>query len=183
MVDIIPKKTEKGIPLKNAYFFITGSLLLSAIFGYVILIRMESATLLKIEDSEASIIKVGVREDRKMEGKVFDFRDRIRDYKDLSAKRNNSVEFFNNFEKLIHPKVWFSSFDFNPAEIQAVVSGKTADFKSMEQQLIFLKKQKDLIKGFDLSKITLGKGGEVDFGLTINFTPKIFDPPTGGQEK
>jgi len=183
MVEIIPKKTEKGIPLKNAYFFIAGSLLLAAIFGYVILIRLESATLLKIEDSEASMIKVGAREDREMESKIFDFRDRIKNYKDLSAKRNNSSEFFNNFENLVHPKVWLSSFDFNPAEIQAIVSGKTADFKSMEQQLVFLKTQKNLIESFDLSKITLGKGGEVDFGLTINFTPKIFDPPAGGQEK
>ncbi len=183
MVEIIPKKTEKGIPLKNAYFFIAGSLLLSAIFGYVILIGLESTTLLKIEDLEASIIKIGTREDREMEGMVFDAKDKIEDYKDLSAKRNNSSEFFNNFEGLVHPKVWFSSLDFNPAEIQAVVSGKTANFKSLEQQLIFLKNQKDFIKSFDLSKITLGKGGEVDFGLTINFTPKIFDPPAGGREK
>lgn len=175
MVEIIPKKTEKGIPFKNAYFFIAGSLLLSAVFGYVILIRLESSTLLKIEDLEAGIIKVGAREDREMESKVFDAKDKIKDYKDLSAKRSNSSEFFNNFEDLIHPKVWLSSLDVNPAEIQAVVSGKTADFKSMEQQLIFLKNQKDFIKNFDLFKITLGKEGEVDFGLTINFTPKIFE--------
>lgn len=175
MVEIIPKKTGKEIPLKNTYFFIAGALLLAAIFGYVILVRSQAATLLKIEDIEADIIKIGTRQDREIEGKVFDSKDKIKNYKDLSAQRNNSSEFFNNFERLIHPQIWFSSFDFNSAEIKAVVSGKTANFKTLEQQLIFLKSRQDIIESFDLSKIALGKEGQVDFGLTINFTSKIFE--------
>ncbi|MBI2041573.1 MAG: hypothetical protein HYT20_00955 [Candidatus Nealsonbacteria bacterium] len=175
MVEIIPKRIAKETTLKNIYFFIAGSLLLAVVFGYVILIRSQAAALLKMQDLEAGIIKIGTREDRNIERKVFESEDKIKTYKNLSSARNKSAEFFNNFESLTHPQVWFSSFDFNPAEIKAAASGKTVNFKTLEQQVVFLKSQKDLIKSLDLSKVSLGKNGEVDFYLTVNFTPKILE--------
>ena len=173
MVEIIPKKIIKETSLKNIYFFIASTLLLSMVFGYVILIRSQAVALLKMQDLEAGIDKIGTREDRNIERMVFDSENKIKNYKDVSIQRSKSAEFFNNFESLIHPRVWFTSFDLNPAETKAVVSGKTANFQTLEQQLIFLKSQKDLIISIDLSKVSFGKNGEVDFDLIVNLTPTI----------
>lgn len=175
MVEIIPKKTAKEIPLKNISLFAAAALLLAAIFSYVILLRLQASSLLAIQDLEADIFKIGDREDRAIENKVFDSENKIKDFKILWASRSRSSEFFNNFENLIHPKVWFSSFEFNPLELKVSAAGQSPDFKSLEQQLLFLKSQKDMVESVDLSEIALGNKGEVDFTLIINFMPKIFE--------
>lgn len=177
MVDIIPKKTAKEIPLKNISLFIAGALLFAMILGYAIMLRIESAKLLSIQDLEEGISKMGTRQDRIIENKVFDSEIKVKKYQALSAGRRKTSQFFDNFEGLIHPRVWFSSFGFNPDKISASVSGKTINFEILEQQLLFLKSKSDLVEGFDLSKIAFGKDGGVDFNLTINFTPKIFEAP------
>lgn len=169
MVEIIPKKTGKEISLKNIYFFIVGALLLAIISGYAILVRSEASISSKIEDLEASIIKIGTREDRESERMVFESESKIKNFKDLWLKRRSFLEFFDDFEKIVHPQVWFFSFDLDASEYSLALSGKTANFKSLEQQLIFLKSQKDFIESFDLSEVKLEKDGGVGFSLNINF--------------
>lgn len=169
MVEIIPKKTRTEIRLRNIYFFIIGALILAAISGYAILIKSEASVLSKIEDLEASILKIGTKQDREAERMVFESENKIKNLKDLLSKRRSSFEFFNDFEKLVHPQVWFSSFDFDYSSSRASLPGKTVSFKTLEQQLIFLKSQKDFVESFELSGVKIEKDGGVGFALTINF--------------
>lgn len=183
MVEIIPKKIEGEMPLKNVFLFTAGALLLAVIFGYVVLLRLESGTLLALQDLDDGISSISTKENKKNEENVLNAGRKINEFKVLWAGRSKSSQFFGNFGTLIHPQIWFSSIDFNLAEIKAAVSGKAANFVVLEQQLIFLNSQSDIVDSFDLSGVSLGEGGEVNFNLTINFTPKIFAMPAGRQEE
>lgn len=175
MVEIIPKRPEKELPLGNIFLFAAGALLLAAIFGYVIIVRSEAKDLLAIQDLEADISRVGTKDDKETERKVFDSESKIADFKSLWTGRQKNSEFFNNFGSMIHPKIWFSSIDFDPIELKAIFSGTAADFKTLEQQLIFLQSENDIIENFELGAVTIGKEGDIEFDLTLDFTPKILD--------
>lgn len=175
MIEIIPKKPTREIPFKNIPFFIAGVLLLTAVLGYVIIVRMESRALIALGDLEDGIVRVGTREDRIMEANVFAAEKRINDFAVLLGSRRKPSNFFENFAGLIHPKVWFSSVELNVVQLQAAVSGKSPNFGTLEQQLIFLKSQEDFVESFDLSKITIGEKGEAEFNINFNFKPEIFN--------
>ena len=175
MVELIPKKTVREIPLKNALFAAAGILLAAVIFGYAAFIRLEAKTLLSIQDLEENIFKIGDKDDKITESKVFSSEAKMEGFKSLWAGRRKIFNFFDNFNGLVHPKVWFSSLEFNPAEISAVVVSHTLNFETLEQQLLFLKDKRDLVESVNLSDIGFADKGGVDFRLNINFTPKIFE--------
>lgn len=175
MVEIIPKKAAREIPFKNVLLFIAGAILAAVVLSYAVLLRLEARGLLSIENFEESIFQIGDKEDKIIESSVFNYETKIKEFGGLWTSRQMVSRFFNNFEGLVHPKVWFSSLLLNPVEIEASVSGKTLNFETLEQQLIFLRSKNDLVDGFNLSNIALGDEGTVDFELTINFTPKIFE--------
>lgn len=175
MVEIIPKKPEKGIPFKNIFLFIALALLLAAILSYVFLIRLEVKVLSAIEDINENIAKIGDREDREIEKKVFDFEKKFLDLKVLLAGRQKSLGFFDNFGTLVHPQVWFSSLELDVEGKRATANGTTRDFRTLEQQLIFLRGQQDMVSSFELSGLSFGKEDGVGFNLSFSFTPKIFN--------
>lgn len=175
MVDIIPKKSEREIPFKNVPLFIAGILLLSVILGYVILIRIETTSLSTTQDLEFEIAKVGTKDDKEAETEVRNYERKI---KDLTSFMGGSIKlsrFFNNFEDLVHPQVWFSSFQLDTTLRQVVVQGKTVDFQILEQQLLFLRSKTDLIEVLELSDVGLGKDGGVEFSLNLTLQPRIFN--------
>ncbi|MBI2626167.1 MAG: hypothetical protein HYW69_01065 [Candidatus Nealsonbacteria bacterium] len=175
MVDIIPKKTEREMPFQNIALFVAGALLLSAILGYVILIRAEAVALSAQQDLEAAIAKVGTKDDRETETKVRNYEKAIKDLASLTGGSAKPSQFFNNFENLVHPKVWFSSFELDAALRQAAIKGNTVDFQTLEQQLVFLQSKTDLIEALELSDIGLREDGGVEFSLNLTLAPKIFN--------
>jgi len=175
VVELIPKKTAREIPLKNVLLVAAGILLAASVLGYAALLRLEAKTLLSIQDLEENIFKIGARNDKIIESKVFDAEAKIEAFKSLWVGRRKIFNFFGNFNGLVHPKVWFSFFEFNPTEASAVVSGHTLNFETLEQQRLFLKNKSDLVESVNLSDIGFADKGGVEFRLNINFTPKIFE--------
>ena len=165
------------MPLKNTLLIGAGVLLLAVILSYPAILRLEAEVLSSIQDFEESIFKIGDREGKVIENNVFGYEGKIKDFGFLWTGRVKTANFFDNFDGLVHPQVLFSSFSLNPSEMEASVSGKTLNFETMEQQLLFLRSRNDLVEGFDLSELSLGDEGNVNFGLNINFTPKIFEAP------
>lgn len=175
MVELIPKKQEREIPFKNVFFFVSGILLLAAVLTYVFLVRLEVRDSAVMQGLEDGIAKVGTKEDRKIEADVFDAEIKIKNFEELFAGRRQSSNFFDNFARLIHPRVWFSNISLDVPQMQVSVSGQSADFEALEQQLIFLRKQSDLIETADLASLAIGEEGGADFEINFIFKPEIFN--------
>lgn len=175
MVEIIPKKPVKRILLGNIPLFIAGALLAFLILSYAVLFKFEADVLSNVQTLEAAIDKVGTKNDREIEAKVRNYERKIKDLADLTGASLKLPQFFNNFEKLIHPSVWLSSFSLDAAGKQAVAEGHTASFQTLEQQLNFLRSKTDFIELLELSSISIGKDGGADFAVKLNLKPEIFN--------
>lgn len=175
MVEIIPKKQAGEIPFSNIFLFAAGALLLTAVFGYVIVIRINAGLLNNLNNLEDNIAQLGTRDDRVVEARVFDTEKMVKNFAVLLASRRKSSNFFENFASLIHPRVWLSELDLDAANLKASVSGESPNFKILEQQLIFLRNQENFIESLELSKATIGKDGKAEFKINFNFKPEIFN--------
>lgn len=175
MVEIIPKKPARELPFKNILPFVAGAVLATVVLGYAIIARSNARALVALGELEDSTTKVGTREDKLIETKVFDSEKKMKSFNVLLVGRRKSSNFFDNFSGLIHPQVWLSEINLDVSALQASVSGKSPNFKILEQQLAFFKTQNDLIDSLDLTKIVIGKNGEAEFSIQLNFKKEVFN--------
>jgi len=61
----------------------------------------------------------------------------------------------------------------SPLKGEAILFGQTENFSTLEQQISILKLKKE-IKDINLSSISIGKEGKVDFTLNLSLDPAIF---------
>lgn len=172
MVDIIPKKQKKALPWQSITYG-AGAFLAAVVLSYAALYYLSSKTSTVLDNFKTAIAKVGTPTEKAMEKNVLQYKRKISDFSDLSSKRMLSSGFFGNFEKLVHPKVWFKSFSLNVFKMELTASGQTVNFQTLDQQLAILRKD-ERISAVDLSSLAIGKGGEADFSLRLSLKKEIF---------
>ena len=177
MVEIIPKKPKKALHLENILLYISGAFLLIVILSYVVLVNFENKASISLEGLKGKIAQLGTPEDKILEEKVFQNGKKIRDFSTLMSERRFSSKFFENFEKLSLPKIWFSEIDLEPIKMEATVLGHAPDFQIVGQQLIIFKNQ-EAISEVNLQKLTTGKDGGAEFILFLSFKPELFTTTT-----
>lgn len=99
--------------------------------------------------------------------------ERINTFGTLVSSHRNTVKLFDLLEKICLPDVWFSKFGFDYSQETVGVSGQTDNFVSLGQQIDILKKE-PLFKNVSLTGVKLGKEGEVEFSLLLQFNPQVF---------
>lgn len=97
---------------------------------------------------------------------------KIDSFGQIIADHQYTSKIFPFLEGITHPKVLFSSFKFDSKNLSVNLTGLTQDFKTLGQQTIIFKKN-PLIKKFLLSGVSMGKEGEVSFGITFFLDPQI----------
>lgn len=180
-IEIIPRK---AVPLPlwlKILFYILISLLLAALLSYFILGHFQKKSLTALQNLEEEIRKEKTPQKIALEKEILSYQKKINDFSLVLDHHLLSSKFFGFLEKTSHPRIWFSKINLSPGEHLAVISGRAETFLVLGQQLQILKSEA-LIKNTNLSKISLGKKGEIEFTLTLSFDPKFF-LPAGRQEK
>ena len=173
MVGIIPKKPKKTPEWQNFTFYISCALLVVVILGYAALFYFEAKASGVLQDLEEKIAQVATKEEKVTEAKVLSTQKKISDFSKLLKSHQQSSNFFTFLEENCHPKVWLTKVELNPEKAEALVSGKTADFETLDQQL-FIFQQHELIQSIDLTNLLIGKKGETEFSLYLYLNPQIF---------
>ena len=173
MVEIIPKPAAK-IPLwLNILFYFSIILLIGLISSYFVFNHFIKKSETALQNLEESLAKEKTSETQLLEKEILSYQKKIEDVDKLLTEHKLTSKVFEFLEKISHPKIQFSKFDFNLTGSQARVSGVTENFQTLGQQLLLLKKE-SLIKEVNLSEISLGKGEEVSFSLLLLLDPQIF---------
>ena len=172
MVDIIPKKQKKASPWDKITYG-AGALLAAIVLSYGILFYFSAKASVGLGDLNGRIAGVGTADDRIAEKAVLGHKRKIEDFADLLSGRITSAWFFGNFEKNIHPNVWFLSFDLNIPKMELTVSGQTANFQTLDQQLAIFKKDEN-VSQVNLSNLSVGKNGEAEFSINLSLKPEMF---------
>ena len=173
MIGIIPKTLKKTPQWQNFAFYISCALLAVVILGYAALFYFEAKAFGVLQDLEEKIAQVATKEEKVTEAKVLSAQKKISDFSKLLKNHQKSSNFFTFLEENCHPKVWLTEVALNPEKAEALVSGKTADFETLGQQL-FIFQQHELIQSVDLTNLLIGKKGETEFSFYLYLNPKIF---------
>ena len=73
-------------------------------------------------------------------------------------------------ENNIHPDVWFLSFEFLRDKNKETLSGQAKNLLALAQQVLAFEKISQ-IKELTISNIGVNKEGDIEFELSIVFTP------------
>lgn len=100
---------------------------------------------------------------------------KIKDFDKLLTERKNILNIFAFLERVCLPKVWFSEFEFDVEKREVVISGKTDNFATLDQQVSILK-QEPLLGNFNISEVSISKEAKgITFILLLAFNVSIFE--------
>lgn len=170
MAEIIPKELPKLPGWLNILFYILIFLFIVSIASFFILNNSLNNSLKELGDLESIISKDKTPKNLSLEAEVLDYRGKIQDFKFISEGHNNNTKSFTFLEEIVHPFVWFSSYELFTKESKLLLSGETKNFESLGQQLLILAEREEL-NDFKLSSASINKEGQIDFNLLIYFKP------------
>ena len=173
-IEIIPKKIETKLPtLLNILFYFALILLIISLLSLLALFLFQKNSKKILQNIEEKIAEKGTPEERALEGKIILYQKKINDFSDLLNSHQANLKFFTSFEGLTHPKIFFSKVDLKISEGKVILSGTAENFEVLGQQFLIFKKE-NFIKNINLTKISIGEEGEIDFSLELTFEPEKF---------
>jgi hypothetical protein len=173
MVEIIPKPVTE-LPLwQKVLFYFSVLLLIASILAFFLLNRSFEKAESELQSLEETLSREKTQEEKDLEREVFGYQEKIEDFSELSKLHLYPSKFFNFFQELCHPQIWFSEFLLNLEDFNLSISGETENFSILGQQILIFQ-QEEKIKNTDLSEVSIGKEGKVNFTLDLYLKPEIF---------
>lgn len=173
MVEIIPKPTEKVPWWQEIIFYSSIILLLITILSYFFFANSLKKSEKVLTNLEERLAREKTTEEIALEKEVLSWQRKIEDFKKLMGEHLLASNFFSFLESNSHPQVFFSKIDLKPREGKVLLSGQTENFSQLWQQISILKSKKE-IKELNLSNLSIGKEGKVDFSLDLSLEPTLF---------
>jgi len=173
MVKIIPK--EKEVAEKE-------SILIVLLFWFSLFIFIVIVTLFfvfewqtknakaQLKEIEAQLEQLGTPEQKALKEAIYDYKRKIDDFPVLLNNHQTPSKLFALIENNIHPDVWFLSFEFLRDKNQMTLSGQAKSLLALAQQVLAFEKIPQ-IKELTVSNIGVNKEGDIEFELSIVFTP------------
>ena len=171
-IEIIPKPARKASPLQNILFYFAIGLLLLSIGAHFVLGYFVKKSELTLQDLEETLAREKTEEETILEEEVFGYQRKVEDFSILIGQHTYASKFFNFFESLCHPKVWFSKTSLDITNHRLIVSGKTDTFLILDQQLLIFQEE-ELIEETILTELSIGREGLVNFTFNLTLNPII----------
>jgi len=177
-VEIIPKRPEaKGAGLSDILFYALIVLFIITVGSYFGLNYLHQK---KTEDKEfikKELEKKQTQAVKDLEKQVLSAQKKINDFSSVFTNHTRNTTVFAIVEKLLHPKVLFTTMTVDPYRSRIAVAAKTDSFEVLGQQIKILESEKN-VSSVVLSGITVGREGETTFNLEIALNPQIFKEKT-----
>ena len=170
MVEIIPKEVPRVPQWINVLFYVLLFLLIVGIVGFFVLNNFLKTSLNTLESLKSELKAKEVPAMVDLENEIKSYRNKFQDFSILLEDHKETTKSLGFLEQIVHPLVWFSSFNLTPQDERIDLKGEAKDFDSLGQQLFVLQDEKK-INDFQLSNIAINRDGNVDFSLTIFFKP------------
>lgn len=173
MVEIIPRKAAPLPFWLKILFYVLVILLVGAILSFFILGYLQKKSLTELQNLEGEISKERTPQKLTQEEEILTYQKKIKDFDLLLGSYFLPSKFFDFLEKTTHPRIWISQISLAPGEAQVSLTGQAESFTALGQQ-IQIPKSETLLKETKLTKISLGKKGEIEFILNLSFDPQFF---------
>lgn len=175
MVEIIPKPVEKTPLEQVVLFYFSILLLIGVIIGYFILGRLEKNSETYLNSLEDKVYQIRISEIISLEKEVKDYERKINDFALIFARHNLNSSFFEFLERKTYSRIFFQKINLKPQELKVSLLGQADSFLSLGYQVQIFERE-DLIKKTNLSKVSIGKEGQIEFILDLVLDPEMVDP-------
>jgi len=173
MVEILPRKAPPLPSWLKILFYVLTILLIGVILSFFLLGHLQKKSLATISNLKGEISKEKTSEKISQEEEILSYQKKIKNFGLLLEQHFLPSKFFDFLEKTTHPRIWISQISLGPGEATANLTGQAESFAALGQQIQILKSE-TLLKKVNLTKISLGKKGEIEFVLDLVFDPKFF---------
>jgi len=173
MIEIIPKPAQK-LPLwQNILFYFSIAVLIASFLSYFVLDNFIKNSQKILQELGETLAREKTGSQLLLEEEVFNYQKKIADFSQLLQSHLFTSKTLGLLERNSHPKIWFSQYNLDSTKGILALSGEAEDFSVLGQQLLIFKKE-PFIKGLDLSTISIGRKGRVDFTLNLSLDPHLF---------
>ena len=171
--ELIPKEKIKTDSIFNKLFLFSLIFLIILGCSYIFLRFKNSSIQSDIKDVNNQMIEIKKGEDNNIEKYVFDSKKKINDFSEILKKHKITSSFFAFIDEASNKEVKFLELSLNTETKNVSLKGETENFDTLGKQILNLKKS-DLVKGLDISNISLNKEGKVNFSVNFSLDSKIF---------
>lgn len=176
MVQIIPKPQARTPLWADILFAFSVAVLIASPIAFAVLQNLKASSQAALSEVEQKLSETGTLEERKLETSVIDTKLRIEDFSRLLSERKIGLELFSLLESAVHQKNVFTFLSLELEHQKVKLSGTSADFRSLEEQILIFKKQ-EAIQEFALTQISLEKEGGVGYSVEFSLKPDFFLSP------
>ncbi|MCX6760612.1 MAG: hypothetical protein NTZ84_00690 [Candidatus Nealsonbacteria bacterium] len=171
-MEIIPKEVPKIPPWLDILFYLSVGFLIFVFISYFLVIQSIKASQKNQEEIVASLASE-VSKSSELKKEILTYQKKINDFSSVINGHPETLSVFDFIEKQCHPRVWFNDFGLNINEGKVILSGTAKSFQDLGQQMLIFRDEK-MIKSASLDSVTMEKGGEVGFKVSLSFDPSIF---------
>lgn len=171
-IEIIPKRKIGEARWPIILFYISLTLFCFIVLIYFIVNRSlgDFSSSLKNIQREVEIKRESP--DLEFKKNILVHREKIEGFEIMLEEQNFNSNFFEFFERFIHPKVWFREFNLNSKTKELRLMGVAENFITIGEQIYILKKE-PMIKEVKVFESFLEEEG-IFFDLEILIDPYIF---------
>ena len=165
---------KKGL-FSDILFYISISLLISAILCYFVFLAKISSQQKTINQIDLSMSTIGTDAQKQKESLIFNYQGKINDFSSLLQNRKSSLNILSLLEQDTMPKVWFNRFNMSEKDRSVVLSGEAESMEVLSRQVMVFESNNSISK-IDVLSSTLGDSGRVSFNLNVVLDSKVFAP-------
>lgn len=169
VIEIASKSKVKKLSAWNLVLYLCFFAFAALALSYSLLLFYEKKMAIEISSLEAGLLRAP--EESSLEKEVLLARRQIDDFKFLLSRHLFPARVFDFFEENTHPRVWFSELRTNLQQGTVILEGNTDNFQTLGQQLLIFE-QHEFVKQATVSKVSVGREGEVTFNLQVVFDPE-----------
>lgn len=170
---------QPGSVLENFVFLLSLLLLAGAIGSFFYLQYLTGQKNAELATISAEAAKTKTAEQKNIENRILTVRQQMRDFSDMIDTRKYGTKFFEMFESLVFPNVYFTKCSLDIDNLKVGVSGHTDSFESLGQQLASFEAANDVFEKITLGKVGISQGGGIDFDLEMRLKPTMVTPALG----
>jgi len=170
-MEIIPKPKRK-LPSFETIFLCFSILIFIFSTSFSLYLWLEEKSKKReISQLEEKILALKTPEMKKAEEEILKYQQKISHFSELIKDHLYYSKLFPYLERRTHKRIHFSKMDLDFENSTLLLSGESLNFSVLAQQLEILRQ--DPFLKTQLKEVNLGKGGNVDFKIEINFDKKI----------
>jgi hypothetical protein len=173
-IEIIPRPKVK-IPLWVTMLLIADIIVFLAVAGtYFYFYHSSRQKEAEIKEIDKELARTP--EERSMEDSLANTSQRISEFGKILRQHKKTSQLFSFLEKVAHPQVLFTDFNFKSKGSLVSLGGKAGSFSVVGEQMEILRNN-DLVKEIKLEQLSMGKeneGGAI-FLLQLVFEPGVLE--------